>query len=137
MTGRRWRHLKLSPYPVDATLLAAFQINIYPCGGMALAALVVSSLQCLLHLRLTQIFTYPCGWTALAAFQINKYTFETHLYSCGGTALAAFETNTYSCGRTALAAFETKIYSCGRTALAAFKVVTLTLVAGRHWRYLG
>ena len=104
---------------------------------MALAALEVNSLQCLLHLRLTQIFTYPCGWTALAAFQINKYTFETHLYSCGGTALAAFETNTYSCGRMALAAFETKIYSCGGAALAVFKVVTLTLVAGRHWRYLG
>ena len=111
--------------------------NIYPCGGTALAALEVNSLQCLLHLRLTQIFTYPCGGTALAAFQINKYTFETHLYSCGGTALAAFETNTYSCGRTALAAFETKIYSCGGTALAAFKVDTLTLVAGQHWRYLG
>ena len=36
-----------------------------------------------------------------------------------------------------LAEFETKIYSCGGTALAVFKVVTLTLVAGRHWRYLG
>ena len=64
-------------------------------------------------------------------------TFETHLYSCGGTALATFETNTYSCGRTALAVFENKIYSCGGTALAALKVVALTLVAGRHWWYLG
>ena len=49
----------------------------------------------------------------------------------------AFETNTCSCGRTALVAFETEIYFCGGTALAAFKVVTLTLVAGRQWRYLG
>ena len=79
----------------------------------------------------------PLWRDGVAAFQINKYTFETHLYSCGGTALAAFETYTYSCGRTALAAFETKIYSCGGTALAAFKVVTLTLVTGLHWRYLG
>ena len=63
--------------------------------------------------------------------------FETQLYSCGGTALVAFETNTYSCGKTALVVFETSIYSCSGTALAAFKLVTLTLVAGRHWRYLG
>ena len=50
--------------------------------------------------------------------------------------LAAYETNTYSCGGTALAAFETKIYFCGGTALTAFKVITLTFVVGRHWRYL-
>ena len=65
-------------------LLAAFQINIYTCGGPALAALEVNSLRCLWHLRLTQIFTYPYGGMALAAFQINK----DH---CGGTVLAAFE----------------------------------------------
>ena len=68
-------------------MLAAFQMNTFPCGGTALAAF--------------EINTYSCGGMALAVFEIKP---------CGGTALAAFKINTYSCGRTVFVVFNLNPY---------------------------
>ena len=88
-------------------MVAAFEINTFPCGGTALAAFDVN----------------PLPFEALAAFETNTYT-------CGGTALAAFHMITFPCGGTAFD-INPLPFKAGRH--WCHLRLTHTLVAGRLW----
>ena len=96
---RRWQHLRLIATLVAGRRWRYLRLNLYPCGGMALAAFETYTYSCdgtaLTHLRITDTLVAGRHWRRLTLIPIlmtrrRWWHLRSTLYPCGGTALAAF-----------------------------------------------